>query len=81
MSGAEREAAFAAREILAGGNDCLRLLDGLGVCDLDGGRARVEDTGEKARFIGRIPQPAMQGRLRDLTYAMVRDSPVPVISV
>lgn len=34
-----------------------------------------------ALIIGRIPQPAMQGRLRDLTYAMVRDSPVPVISV
>jgi nucleotide-binding universal stress UspA family protein len=32
-------------------------------------------------IIGRSPQPASQGRLRDLTYAMVRDSRFPVLSV
>jgi nucleotide-binding universal stress UspA family protein len=31
--------------------------------------------------IGRSPRPGAQGRLRDLTYAMVRDSPYPVVSV
>lgn len=34
-----------------------------------------------ALIIGRSPQPVAQGRLRDLTYSMVRDSPFPVISV
>jgi nucleotide-binding universal stress UspA family protein len=32
-------------------------------------------------IIGRVPQPGSQGRLRDLTYAVVRDSPYPVLSV
>lgn len=32
-------------------------------------------------FIGRSPRPGFQGRLRDLTYAMVRDANCPVISV
>ena len=31
--------------------------------------------------IGRSSQPGAQGRLRDLTYAVVRDAPCPVISV
>jgi len=31
--------------------------------------------------IGRSPHPGAVGRLRDLTYAMIRDSPFPVISV
>jgi nucleotide-binding universal stress UspA family protein len=31
--------------------------------------------------IGRSPQPGAHGRLRDLTYAMVRDAPCPVFSV
>ncbi|HEV2386306.1 MAG TPA: universal stress protein [Candidatus Acidoferrales bacterium] len=31
--------------------------------------------------IGRSPQPGSLGRLRDLTYAMVRDAPCPVLSV
>jgi nucleotide-binding universal stress UspA family protein len=31
--------------------------------------------------IGRSPRPGAQERLRDLTYAMVRDSPYPVVSV
>ena len=31
--------------------------------------------------IGRSSQPGAQGRLRDLTYAMVRDAPCPVVSV
>ena len=31
--------------------------------------------------IGRSPRPRAQERLRDLTYAMVRDSPYPVVSV
>jgi nucleotide-binding universal stress UspA family protein len=34
-----------------------------------------------ALLIGRSPRPGAQGRLRDLTYAMVRDSPFPVISI
>lgn len=31
--------------------------------------------------IGRSPEPDAQGRMRDLTYAMVRDSPCPVASI
>ena len=44
-------------------------------------------TGEACRFqadmliIGRSSQPGTQGRLRDLTYAVVRDAPCPVLSV
>ena len=34
-----------------------------------------------ALLIGRSPQPGVHGRLRDLTYAMVRDSPFPVMSI
>lgn len=34
-----------------------------------------------ALLIGRSPRPGSEGRLRDLTYAMVRDSPYPVLSV
>jgi len=34
-----------------------------------------------ALIIGRSPQSGVQGRLRDLTYAMVRDSPCPVLSI
>jgi nucleotide-binding universal stress UspA family protein len=34
-----------------------------------------------ALIIGRSPQLDSQGRLRDLTYTMVRDSPFPVLSV
>ena len=32
-------------------------------------------------IIGRSHQPGAHGRMRDLTYAMVRDSPFPVLSV
>jgi nucleotide-binding universal stress UspA family protein len=32
-------------------------------------------------IIGRSSQPGAQGRLRDLTYAVVRDAPCPVLSV
>ena len=32
-------------------------------------------------IIGRSTQPVAQGRLRDLTYAVVRDAPCPVLSV
>jgi nucleotide-binding universal stress UspA family protein len=31
--------------------------------------------------IGRSPQPGFEGRLRDLTYAVVRDALCPVLSV
>ena len=31
--------------------------------------------------IGRSPQPGSLGRMRDLTYAVVRDAPCPVLSV
>ena len=34
-----------------------------------------------ALVIGRSSQPGAQGRLRDLTYAVIRDAPCPVISV
>lgn len=34
-----------------------------------------------ALIIGRNPQSGAYGRLRDLTYSMVRDSPFPVVSV
>jgi len=32
-------------------------------------------------MIGRSPRPGAHGRMRDLTYAMVRDSPFPVLSI
>lgn len=32
-------------------------------------------------MIGRSPRPGSHGRMRDLTYAMIRDSPFPVLSV
>jgi nucleotide-binding universal stress UspA family protein len=34
-----------------------------------------------ALVIGRSPQSGADGRLRDLTYVMIRDSPIPVLSV
>jgi len=34
-----------------------------------------------ALIVGRSPQSGLQGRLRDLTYSLVRDSSVPVISI
>ena len=34
-----------------------------------------------ALLIGRNPRPGALGRMRDLTYAMIRDSPFPVLSV
>ncbi|MGB7282894.1 MAG: universal stress protein [Candidatus Acidiferrum sp.] len=34
-----------------------------------------------ALIIGRSPRPGAHGRLRDLTYTIVRDSPFPVLSV
>ncbi len=43
--------------------------------------AAIQQSDADALIIGRSPRPGFQGRLRDLTYAMVRDSPVPVISV
>jgi nucleotide-binding universal stress UspA family protein len=42
--------------------------------------AGIEQSDADALIIGRSPRPGSQGRLRDLTYSMVRDSPVPVIS-
>jgi nucleotide-binding universal stress UspA family protein len=32
-------------------------------------------------IVGRSSQPGSHGRMRDLTYALVRDSPFPVLSV
>lgn len=43
--------------------------------------AAIQHSDADALIIGRSPRPGYQGRLRDLTYAIVRDSPVPVISV
>lgn len=37
--------------------------------------------GADALMIGRSPQPGTLGRLRDLSYAVVRDAPCPVLSV
>jgi hypothetical protein len=37
--------------------------------------------GADALVIGRSPQPGALGWLRDLTYAVVRDAPCPVLSV
>jgi len=34
-----------------------------------------------ALIIGRSPQQGLLGRKRDLTYRLIRDSPVPVLSV
>jgi len=34
-----------------------------------------------ALMIGRSPRPGAHGRMRDLTYAVVRDSPFPVLSI
>jgi nucleotide-binding universal stress UspA family protein len=41
----------------------------------------ARDTDSDVLIIGRSPQPGSHGRLRDLTYTMVRDSPFPVLSV
>jgi hypothetical protein len=32
-------------------------------------------------MVGRGPQSGAHGRLRDLTYAIVRESPFPVLSI
>jgi nucleotide-binding universal stress UspA family protein len=32
-------------------------------------------------IIGRSPRPGSHGRMRDLTYTVIRDSPFPVLSV
>ena len=37
--------------------------------------------GADALIIGRTPRSSGSGRMRDLTYGVVRDSPVPVLSV
>jgi len=44
---------------------------------LDGTQRLAAD----ALIVGRRPRTGALGRLRDLTYSMVRDSPVPVLSV
>jgi nucleotide-binding universal stress UspA family protein len=41
--------------------------------------ARLSDA--DTLMIGRGPRSGAHGRMRDLTYAMVRDSPFPVLSV
>lgn len=41
----------------------------------------IRESDADALMIGRIAPSGLQGRLRDLTYALVRDSPVPVTSV
>ena len=43
--------------------------------------AAAQQSDADALIIGRSSQPGTLGRLRDLTYAMIRDSPFPVISV
>ena len=39
--------------------------------------AAIQQSDADALIIGRSPRPGLQGRLRDLTYAMVRDRPCP----
>ena len=41
----------------------------------------IRQSDADALMIGRSPQSGLQGRLRDLTYSLVRDSSVPVISI
>ncbi len=41
----------------------------------------IRQSDADALMIGRVSPSGLQGRLRDLTYAVVRDSPVPVISI
>ena len=41
----------------------------------------ARDSDADVLMIGRSHQPGGHGRMRDLTYAMVRDSPFPVLSV
>jgi len=41
----------------------------------------VRRSGADALIIGRTPRSSAFGRMRDLTYGVVRDSPVPVLSV
>jgi len=41
----------------------------------------VQRTGADALIIGRTPRKGVSGRMRDLTYGVIRDSPVPVLSV
>jgi len=41
----------------------------------------IRQSDADALLIGRLSPSGLQGRLRDLTYSLVRDSPVPVISV
>jgi nucleotide-binding universal stress UspA family protein len=41
----------------------------------------IRESDADALMIGRLAPSGLQGRLRDLTYALVRDSPVPVTSV
>jgi nucleotide-binding universal stress UspA family protein len=41
----------------------------------------IHDADADALLIGRSPRSGARGRLRDLTYAIVRDSPFPVLSI
>jgi nucleotide-binding universal stress UspA family protein len=41
----------------------------------------IRQSDADALIMGRSPRPGAHGRLRDLTYAMVRDSPFPVLSI
>jgi nucleotide-binding universal stress UspA family protein len=43
--------------------------------------AAARESDADVLIIGRDSRPGPQGRLRDLTYAIVRDSPYPVVSV
>jgi nucleotide-binding universal stress UspA family protein len=39
------------------------------------------ESGADVLVVGRSPRPGVYGRMRDLTYAIVRDSPFPVLSI
>ena len=47
----------------------------------DGRKIEARRLRADALVIGRSPQSGVSGRLRDLSYAVVRDAPCPVLSV
>jgi nucleotide-binding universal stress UspA family protein len=73
-------------ELSADSQHMLRLL---GVPDVRVIKGRVKEAligaaqhpGADALIIGRAPKHGALGRIRDLTYSLIRDSPVPVLSV
>jgi K+-sensing histidine kinase KdpD len=69
--------------------DSQNMLRHLGVPNVRVVKGRVKEAligaaqhpGADALIIGRAPNRGALGRIRDLTYGLIRDSPVPVLSV